>query len=790
MKKFTLELIVYLTITIGALIMLMPFLWMLDTSFKLQSEVLTWPPKWITKNVFTSRNLKVFVDFSKKGDLNFENLTLNEIMNLSLIEQEKEKENSLMLKIFDDPPIRGKLHISILSPDGSNAKFAKVVTESDKKRLLNILQANKPIPEDVNTKLARLIETSSSTIDLIGKLFEEFFHSEDSIFNRKKFVDSSGNTINNVLNKLNNYEKKILNHRILRINKNDSSELKAEKEFLKVAIKNYMITKRRALFLIKNELHDYKKGLHSILKLNEINELLQRFSKIPNIDQYVDKNKLQLLKVDILLNFIKRNFDIPIEEWKNLLSLFIDFHEFFKSIQKNRLESNILVVAYKTDSEITKDFVSRLEKIDLPDYVMKKTLKLFKENRSKFLSEFINWINEIAIAKLEGVVAKDYIRDFIDKLGKITSVFRDLNIENSQKRVLLETLFNYSFDNRDIPEVLKNKLISLLGNNQYKLLIRNMNNLSKVITKRTNKEKVLHVLEERLELIEYLKTINAVYNRATTQLNIIKGPKIIKDVSKEGDDTLRITFDKVRSFWFEDESFKMKAEFSFKETLLNLFQNYLDAWKAAPFSRYYFNTIFVSLTTTVLEIIFASMAAFAFAKLNFFGKNIIFLLFLSTMMVPGEVLLVPNYITLAKLGWLDTYYALIIPWTVSVFAIFLIRQHFLALPNELYDAAKMDGCSDWKFLWEIMVPLSKPVIITAALLKFVSSWNSFLWVLIVTKSPEIRTLPVGLLNFSSEVGTLYNQLMAASTFSVLPVIIVFLFAQKYFIRGISRTGLK
>jgi len=785
-----LELIVYLTITIGALIMLMPFLWMLDTSFKLQSEVLTWPPKWITKNVFTSRNLKVFVDFSKKGDLNFENLTLNEIMNLSLIEQEKEKENSLMLKIFDDPPIRGKLHISILSPDGSNAKFAKVVTESDKKRLLNILQANKPIPEDVNTKLARLIETSSSTIDLIGKLFEEFFHSEDSIFNRKKFVDSSGNTINNVLNKLNNYEKKILNHRILRINKNDSSELKAEKEFLKVAIKNYMITKRRALFLIKNELHDYKKGLHSILKLNEINELLQRFSKIPNIDQYVDKNKLQLLKVDILLNFIKRNFDIPIEEWKNLLSLFIDFHEFFKSIQKNRLESNILVVAYKTDSEITKDFVSRLEKIDLPDYVMKKTLKLFKENRSKFLSEFINWINEIAIAKLEGVVAKDYIRDFIDKLGKITSVFRDLNIENSQKRVLLETLFNYSFDNRDIPEVLKNKLISLLGNNQYKLLIRNMNNLSKVITKRTNKEKVLHVLEERLELIEYLKTINAVYNRATTQLNIIKGPKIIKDVSKEGDDTLRITFDKVRSFWFEDESFKMKAEFSFKETLLNLFQNYLDAWKAAPFSRYYFNTIFVSLTTTVLEIIFASMAAFAFAKLNFFGKNIIFLLFLSTMMVPGEVLLVPNYITLAKLGWLDTYYALIIPWTVSVFAIFLIRQHFLALPNELYDAAKMDGCSDWKFLWEIMVPLSKPVIITAALLKFVSSWNSFLWVLIVTKSPEIRTLPVGLLNFSSEVGTLYNQLMAASTFSVLPVIIVFLFAQKYFIRGISRTGLK
>ena len=176
--------------------------------------------------------------------------------------------------------------------------------------------------------------------------------------------------------------------------------------------------------------------------------------------------------------------------------------------------------------------------------------------------------------------------------------------------------------------------------------------------------------------------------------------------------------------------------------------------------------------------------------MRFPARNAIFGLFLATMMIPGEVLLVPNFITVTKLGWIDTYYALIVPWIVSVFAIFLIRQHFLTLPSELRDAAYLDGCSHWRFLWTIVAPLSKPVIVTGALLKFVGSWNAFLWVLIVTNKDQYRTLPVGLQNFSSEVGTVYNQLMAAATFSILPILILFLFTQKYFIRGIARTGIK
>jgi multiple sugar transport system permease protein len=254
---------------------------------------------------------------------------------------------------------------------------------------------------------------------------------------------------------------------------------------------------------------------------------------------------------------------------------------------------------------------------------------------------------------------------------------------------------------------------------------------------------------------------------------------------------VEIILDDIEPYWFWDEENHLEVRFTFWEVLQNLFQNYVDAWTMGKyFGNYYFNTVFVAIVTTVLDILFACMAAFAFSKLNFFGKNFLFMLFLATMMVPGEVLLVPNYITLTKFGWMDSYLALIVPWVVSVFVIFLIRQHFMTIPDELYDAGKIDGITKWGFLWKVMVHLSKPVIITGALLKFVGSWNSFLWVLIVTKSPQVRTLPVGLSTFSTEVGTLYNKLMAASTFSMIPIIILFLFVQKYFIQGIARTGLK
>lgn len=220
-------------------------------------------------------------------------------------------------------------------------------------------------------------------------------------------------------------------------------------------------------------------------------------------------------------------------------------------------------------------------------------------------------------------------------------------------------------------------------------------------------------------------------------------------------------------------------------------RNFVDAWNAAPFGRYFFNSFFIATVTTIGEVFFTILAAYAFAKMDFLGKNVLFLAFLGTMMIPGEMLLVPNYLMIARtLHWLDTYYALIVPWLVSVFGIFLLRQFFLTIPDELWDAARIDGCGRFRYLWTVMVPLSRPGIATVALFKFIGSWNAFLWVLIMTNSEMMRTVPVGLAIFRAEAGTEYGPLMAASTMAMLPILLLFFFTQKQFIQGITRSGLK
>ncbi|GAB2556615.1 carbohydrate ABC transporter permease [Gracilibacillus alcaliphilus] len=218
--------------------------------------------------------------------------------------------------------------------------------------------------------------------------------------------------------------------------------------------------------------------------------------------------------------------------------------------------------------------------------------------------------------------------------------------------------------------------------------------------------------------------------------------------------------------------------------------NFTEALSVAPFDTYFMNSVVVTVLSTIGELITTILAAYAFARINFYGKEVIFAVLLGTMMVPGEVLLIPNFVTLSNLGWIDTYQALIVPWIASVFAIFLLRQFFLGIPKELSFAAKVDGCSEFRFLWYVMVPLAKPALITVALLKVINSWNAFLWPLIVTNSQELRTLPVGLSAFTTEAGVKYELLMAASSMVVLPMIILFFIMQKHIIAGVSRTGLK
>lgn len=221
-----------------------------------------------------------------------------------------------------------------------------------------------------------------------------------------------------------------------------------------------------------------------------------------------------------------------------------------------------------------------------------------------------------------------------------------------------------------------------------------------------------------------------------------------------------------------------------------MWENYKIAWESAPFKRYFTNSIIVTVCVTIGELITTILAAFAFSRIKFKGSNLIFTLLIATMMVPSEVLTIPNFVTLSRLGWIDTYKALIIPWCASVYAIYLLKQHFMSIPDELYKAAKIDGCSDFKFLWSIMVPLAKPAILTLVILKVIGSWNSFLWPLIVTNSQEMRTLPVALSAFTNEFGTDYNVLMAATNIIILPVMIFYIILQKHIIAGVSKQGIK
>jgi multiple sugar transport system permease protein len=218
--------------------------------------------------------------------------------------------------------------------------------------------------------------------------------------------------------------------------------------------------------------------------------------------------------------------------------------------------------------------------------------------------------------------------------------------------------------------------------------------------------------------------------------------------------------------------------------------NFVKAFKKVPFARYFANTIYVSFLSLMGVLVTSAFAAYAFARMEFRGKDLLFLLFISMVMVPEPIYLISSYILLDKLHWLDTYRGLIIPWFVNVFTVFLFRQHFKSLPKELFDAATIDGCSTFGILRRIVLPLSKPVIATASVFSLIGSWNSFMWPLVMTDSPEKRLLQVGLSYFNAEASAQTTLLMAASTFSILPILVIFFLAQKQIIESTAKTGLK
>lgn len=224
------------------------------------------------------------------------------------------------------------------------------------------------------------------------------------------------------------------------------------------------------------------------------------------------------------------------------------------------------------------------------------------------------------------------------------------------------------------------------------------------------------------------------------------------------------------------------------------FKNYVDMWHAnpqgVPWTRYILNTLFVAVSTTLLSLFNSSLAGFAFAKLKFPLKNQIFMLILGVMMIPGELMLIPNYLTLFRLHWLNSYQALIIPFGASVFGIFLTRQAFRQIPNELWEAAQIDGCSIGRFYFNIALPIIRPTLFAFSLFVFLGSWNAFLWPLIVNTDPRFMTLEPALYSFIGAESTNWQLLAAAATMATAPVLILFLIFQTQFIEGISRGAIK
>ena len=224
--------------------------------------------------------------------------------------------------------------------------------------------------------------------------------------------------------------------------------------------------------------------------------------------------------------------------------------------------------------------------------------------------------------------------------------------------------------------------------------------------------------------------------------------------------------------------------------------NYMVAWKEANFSEYFVNSLEITLITLGGQLAFSIMAAYAFARMKFPGRDLIFGILLSTMMIPGMVLMIPNFLTVTWLGrvspikWINNWPSLTIPFMGSVFSVFLLRQFFAQIPNDLFDAAQIDGAGHWQFLWRVVIPLSKAPIMVITVLSFIGSWNALAWPLLVTNAPDWRPIAVGLFQFVDEAGSELNLQMAGAVITIIPILLLYFLTQRQFTESIARSGMK
>lgn len=218
--------------------------------------------------------------------------------------------------------------------------------------------------------------------------------------------------------------------------------------------------------------------------------------------------------------------------------------------------------------------------------------------------------------------------------------------------------------------------------------------------------------------------------------------------------------------------------------------NFAQVLEQVPFLRFYLNSVIVTLVITVAQVITSALAGYAFARIDFPYKNVVFVLFLATLIIPNQVTMLPLFLIVSRLGWIDTYQALTVPFLANAFAVFFLRQFFLTVPRDLEEAATIDGASRLRVLFSIVLPLARPALATIALFIFLGEWDNYLWPLIVTNSETMRTLPIGLRFFVEESGSHLHLMMAGAVMAVAPILLLFFLAQRQFIEGIAMTGSK
>jgi multiple sugar transport system permease protein len=246
--------------------------------------------------------------------------------------------------------------------------------------------------------------------------------------------------------------------------------------------------------------------------------------------------------------------------------------------------------------------------------------------------------------------------------------------------------------------------------------------------------------------------------------------------------------------WMLSTSLKSNSQaFSYPPTWIPdplVWQNYTDAWERVN-GRVFFNTAFFAISIVVLQGMFATMGGFAFARVDFPYRNIVFLVYLGTMMIPPQVTLIPTYIVVVNFGWVNTYQGMILPIVAQgAFGTFLFRQFFMRLPNEMYEAARLDGANYWQQFWTFTLPLARPVITAYSIITFLTAWKMYLWPLIVVRSPDLKVLPMAIAELSGNASQDRGVMMAAVALSILPILILYILAQRWFVEGIAMSGQK